>query len=250
MRTKDQNIRTLASILTTNAVFYDDPRTTGATDCYLVSLDDMEALRAALTSKEPDAESWLRLWSPASKRALEVALAGDHTVTVIGHPENGADDFAAIMFDALAFVKPCPCGGWNDPIRECTCSPAAIHRYRKTKDYQEAIRAEIIIIQPSPRARDLLEDQSIREPLADCLVRVRGAKEFADHTCMNRDAIDGDSTTLLERAIQRLGFTAQQVEAIKRVARTIADLERALSTTSAHVAEAIHYQTALKEIEA
>ena len=36
--------------LVTNAVLAPDPRMDGATDCYLVSCDDIEAIRAALAS--------------------------------------------------------------------------------------------------------------------------------------------------------------------------------------------------------
>ena len=35
---------------------------------------------------------------------------------------------ADFMF--VASMNPCPCGFYNDPRRECTCSPAQIQRYR------------------------------------------------------------------------------------------------------------------------
>lgn len=44
-----------ADILQANAVTAPDPRMAGATDCYLVTLDDMEALRAALASARGEA---------------------------------------------------------------------------------------------------------------------------------------------------------------------------------------------------
>jgi hypothetical protein len=250
MRKETDTIKDLASILITNAVLHDDPRTNGATDCYLVSLYDIEELREALTPKAPDADAWLRIFAPSIKRGLEIAITGGYTVTVIGHPENGENDIRAIMFDRLAFVKPCPCGWWNNPMRECVCSPGAMLRHRQKKDYRKAIHSEIILDVPSPRAQDLTGNHSDREPLADVLVRAQRARDFADHTCMNRDAIlDQDSDQLMRHAITRNGFTVDQVEAIKRVARTIADLDGSLACRVQHLAEAIMYQVTLKQFE-
>lgn len=47
-------LRELASILITNAEMIPDPRREGATDCYAVTLDDLEALEAALGPQTKD----------------------------------------------------------------------------------------------------------------------------------------------------------------------------------------------------
>ena len=34
-------------------------------------------------------------------------------------------------FMLVAAMNPCPCGFASDPLRQCTCTPSAISRYRK-----------------------------------------------------------------------------------------------------------------------
>jgi len=55
--------------------------------------------------------------------------------------------------------------------------------------------------------------------------------------------IDGESETMLERAMLRLGLSARAYDRILKVSRTIADLENLAEIQSANVAEAVHYRS-------
>jgi magnesium chelatase family protein len=55
-------------------------------------------------------------------------------------------------------------------------------------------------------------------------------------------ALDADGRTLLARALDELGLSARAYDRIRRVARTVADLEHEPSVAAHHVAEAVQYR--------
>ena len=55
--------------------------------------------------------------------------------------------------------------------------------------------------------------------------------------------IDGESGSLLEKAMNRFGLSARAHTRILKIARTIADLEGSPHMRAHHVAEAIQYRT-------
>jgi magnesium chelatase family protein len=54
--------------------------------------------------------------------------------------------------------------------------------------------------------------------------------------------LDRNSISLLEAAIDKLGFSARAYNRILKVARTIADLEKSENILANHIAEAIQYR--------
>lgn len=56
-------------------------------------------------------------------------------------------------------------------------------------------------------------------------------------------ALDQQSETLLERAMQRQGLSARAHDRILKVARTIADLDGAENISAVHLGEAINYRS-------
>ncbi len=55
-------------------------------------------------------------------------------------------------------------------------------------------------------------------------------------------ALGPDERRLLERAVTRLGLSARAYDRVRRVARTIADLEGSAVVGAAHLAEALGYR--------
>jgi len=54
--------------------------------------------------------------------------------------------------------------------------------------------------------------------------------------------IDPGGHALLERAAQRLGLSARAITRVRRVARTIADLEGSAEVRAVHLAETLQYR--------
>lgn len=163
-------------------------------------------------------------------------------------------------FMLAAAMNPCPCGFWNDPTRECRCTPLQIQRYVGRISGPLLDRIDIHIDVPAVRFRDLTGDAPPdSEDSAAIRARVITARErqgqrlapeyiFANAAMTPRlirrfCRIDTESETMLERAMTRLGLSARAYDRILKVSRTIADLENSDEIQSAHVSEAVHYRS-------
>ncbi|HXI26355.1 MAG TPA: YifB family Mg chelatase-like AAA ATPase [Pyrinomonadaceae bacterium] len=167
--------------------------------------------------------------------------------------------FPASLMLAAA-MNPCPCGFWNDPTRECRCTPLQIQRYVGRISGPLLDRIDIHIDVPAVKFRELTGDTPLdAEDSATIRQRVINARErqqqrFASEGIFSNAAmtprlirkfcrIDSDSESMLERAMARLGLSARAYDRILKVSRTIADLENSDDITSAHVSEAVHYRS-------
>ena len=176
----------------------------------------------------------------------------DHAVTItraqiaIAYPAD---------FTLVAAMNPCPCGYLSDTRRTCTCSPAAIRRYRARVSGPLLDRIDIHIEVPALAYDDLANKQS-GEDSAQIRQRVNAARQrqldrFAGELFCNAQmstrhirrhcSLDDAGQALLEKAMARLGLSARAYDRILKVARTIADLADA-PIQSQHLAEAIQYR--------
>ncbi|HXG94385.1 MAG TPA: YifB family Mg chelatase-like AAA ATPase [Blastocatellia bacterium] len=161
-------------------------------------------------------------------------------------------------FMLAAAMNPCPCGFFNDPTRECKCTPMQIQRYVSKISGPLLDRIDIHIDVPAVKFKELSSDtpaessSEIRERAVRArriqLERFHGERIFANSQMTPRlirrhCVIDSASKALLENAITRLGLSARAYDRILKVSRTLADLEGKDKIESSHVSEAIQYRT-------
>ncbi|MFO7750042.1 MAG: YifB family Mg chelatase-like AAA ATPase [Desulfobacteraceae bacterium] len=161
-------------------------------------------------------------------------------------------------FMLVAAMNPCPCGYFGDAVRECTCSAVEIDRYRSRISGPLLDRMDIHIEMPWVPYRELA-GKGVSEASASIRKRVESAKEIqfrrfgekkiscnADMDSRHLKAwcrLGNDSAAVLERAVDKLGLSARSYSRILKIARTIADLEKAENIMYKHVTEAIQYRT-------
>jgi len=165
-------------------------------------------------------------------------------------------------FTLVAAMNPCPCGYYNHPTKECTCSPASVHKYMGRISGPLLDRIDMHV-EVTPVGVDEISSAAQGESSAAIRERVVRAREvqrrrFAGlgiHTnaMMNSRMLrkfcplDSAARSLIERAMDRLGLSARAYDRIIKVARTIADLEGSESITAAHVSEAVAYRSLDRE---
>ncbi|MGH9533279.1 MAG: YifB family Mg chelatase-like AAA ATPase, partial [Terriglobales bacterium] len=162
-------------------------------------------------------------------------------------------------FMLAAAMNPCPCGYFQDPTRECHCTPPQIQRYVARISGPLLDRVDIHVDVPAVRYQEL-RSAAPREGSAAVRARVIAARErqierfrsergmFANAQMSARQvaAVCELSTAcgrLLETAMERMGLSARAHDRILKVARTIADLADRQEIEAAHISEAIQYRT-------
>lgn len=195
-------------------------------------------------------------FNPTLLRALEISLVGstNHStplpLRVLGHPDNGSQAFRDLSRSLLCpesrgvwvWTSPCGCGWFGDPSHACYCSPRLVFRLRRRL---LATRHHLEIECPTPRARELAYRERC-EPIEAMLERVREAQERLSGV----DArVCGPSAVLLGQAGDRFGFTVRQREMVVEVARAIAALAWSSEIRQSHVAEAVMYQSTIRQID-
>lgn len=139
----------------------------------------------------------------------------------------------------VAATHPCPCGHYNDPTTPCMCSVS------KRLKFRQAIPVDafdIIIEMTSPRSNDLAKVYH-GETSQTVAARI---KAIAHYTSLD---LGEPSKGLLDAAIQRLGIGVKTYDTIKRVARTIANLDSSEPIKAQHIAEAIQYRASFDTVQ-
>ena len=151
----------------------------------------------------------------------------------------------------------CACGWHGDPRGRCRCTPNEVRRYQGKLSGPLLDRFDLAVEVPAVDPVDLTvgaageSSTRVRDRVraARALQRARfGASGPASNARMGRAELETHAplsrgpTRLLVDACRRLGMTARAYDRVRRVARTIADLDGSDQIFDRHVAEAVQYR--------
>ncbi len=161
-------------------------------------------------------------------------------------------------FMLIAAMNPCPCGFFNDPTRECKCTPVQIQRYISKISGPLLDRIDIHVDVPAVKVRELSE-QEAAEGSAEIRERVNRARRIQQERFAGEKVFCNAQMTprlirkhcqlqpatqqMLERAINKWGLSARDYDRILKVSRTLADLEESAPVLEQHISEAVQYRT-------
>lgn len=166
-------------------------------------------------------------------------------------------------FMLVAAMNPCPCGYYNDPDRECVCSPGIVKSYLNKISGPLMDRIDLHVeVTPVP-FKDLAEtpkgelSKTVRKRVitANKIQENRyknNAMVFSNAQMSSKDIdkycnLQSEGLSLLKTAMEKLSLSARAFDRIKKVARTIADLENSPEIKTEHLAEAIQYRSLDRE---
>ena len=160
-------------------------------------------------------------------------------------------------FMLVASMNPCPCGWHGDPRSRCRCTPNEVRRYQAKLSGPLLDRFDLAIEVPAVDPVDLssalageatacvrdrvhaarLRQRSRFGPLGPASNARMGRAELERHAALARAPM-----RILVDACRRLGLTARGYDRVRRVARTLADLDASETILERHVAEAVQYR--------
>ena len=149
-----------------------------------------------------------------------------------------------------AAQNPCPCGNLLSPTKECRCSDLEIKRYRAKVSEPLLDRIEIYVqmSEIDENATTSVSSQELHEKVRRAFLfqKKRGQKEF-NGKLSEREVeafciLDEDAKAVLEQATLRFGLSQRSIGNIKKVARTIADLEESSVIRKKDILEALGFR--------
>ena len=172
-------------------------------------------------------------------------------------------DFQMIESLSKSPTHACPCGYFNHPEKECTCSAQVVQRYLNKVSGPLLDRIDLHV-EVTPVSFNELSSQKKSEGSDTVRERVLKAREvqakrFEQHPGTYSNAqmsskmlkeiciINSVGQTLLKTAMDRLNLSARAYDRILKVSRTIADLSASDDIKPEHLAEAIQYRSLDRE---
>lgn len=161
-------------------------------------------------------------------------------------------------FILVAAMNPCPCGNRGSRQRRCTCTPVQIQRYVKRLSGPLLDRIDIQMEMHEVPLEELSQKQRgecsavIRQRVN--LARQRQRERFKEESIhMNAQMnvrqletyspLSPECRGLLQQVFTRMHLSARGYQRIRKVARTIADLEGREQIEPRHLSEAIRYRS-------
>ncbi len=167
-------------------------------------------------------------------------------------------------FMLVASMNPCPCGYYNHPDKDCVCGPGIVKKYlnkisgplldridlhvevtpvsyNELADFKPAEIKSKEISERVVLARQIQEQRFRKQK--DIYCNAQMSSRMVRELCQLSEV----GLNLLKTAMEKLQLSARAYDRILKVARTVADLEKAKDISVEHLSEAIQYRSLDRE---
>jgi len=155
---------------------------------------------------------------------------------------------ADIMF--VAAQNPCPCGNFLSKVRSCRCSEVEIKRYQNKLSDPFLDRMDLFVVmqEVSSEDRSDVTSKAMHEAVIEAfkMQKRRGQErlngKLAEDEIETYCILNEEAQKILEGAIQKFGLSHRSIASVKKVGRTIADLNRNEKIEKKDILEALSYR--------
>lgn len=172
-------------------------------------------------------------------------------------------DFPA-NFMLIASMNPCPCGFYNHPDKDCSCSPQMVQKYLNKVSGPLLDRIDLHVEVTPVQFSELTQSVNQNEKsstIKERVIRARNiqSKRYESYEGVHCNALltskmlsefctlDKVGQNLLKVAMEKLNLSARAYDRILKVSRTIADLNNSENILAEHIAEAIQFRSLDRE---
>lgn len=155
---------------------------------------------------------------------------------------------ADIMF--IAAQNPCPCGNLLSKVKECRCTEMEIKRYANKLSDPFLDRIDLFVVMQEVQSTDVSDvtSEAMHQAVIEAFKMQKQRKQKRLNGKLNEDEIehycrlDDNAQSILERAIGKFGLSHRSIASVKKIARTIADLNRHVLIDKKDILEALSYR--------
>ena len=161
---------------------------------------------------------------------------------------------AKVQYDAdIMFVgamNPCPCGNALSKKRACRCSEQEVKRYKNRLSDPFLDRIDLFVVMQEVSAVDSADISSLemKEQVNRAFIRQKERGQVNLNGKLQEDEVEKfcmlsrEAEKILFSAIERFALSHRSIGSIKKVARTIADLDLSQTIEKKHLLEALSYR--------
>ena len=147
-------------------------------------------------------------------------------------------------------MNPCPCGNLLSKSKECRCTDVEIKRYknRLSDPFLDRIDINIIMQEVDFSKKATTTSKELhKEVIKAFIAQKKRGQENLNGNLQESDIdkfckLDTQALQILQQAIERFGLSYRAVANIKKVSRTIADLNGNIDITKSDILEALSYR--------
>jgi magnesium chelatase family protein len=155
---------------------------------------------------------------------------------------------ADIMF--VAAQNPCPCGNLLSKTKSCRCSEVEIKRYSNRLSDPLLDRIDLFVVMQEVQGTDKqdISSEVMHKEVIEAFKRQKKRKQKRFNGKLTEEEIESycilsnEAQKILESAIGKFGLSHRSISSLKKIARTIADLNRNEKIEKKDMLEALSYR--------